>query len=92
MGVAHIGDQPYWGRRIYELGVGGPPLRRHKMTAERLAAAIRLMLGDDDMQRRAAALAVLLRSEDGVGNAVRALEKILNRQPQAPFRRSMRNA
>jgi sterol 3beta-glucosyltransferase len=38
--VPHNGDQPYWGRRIKELGVGAAPIPRKKLSADNLAAAI----------------------------------------------------
>mgnify|MGYP005844334155 CR=1 FL=1 len=75
--VAHIGDQPYWGRRLHELGVGAAPLRRHELTADKLADAIRAMTSDRAMQSRAAALGERIRAEDGVGSAVRAVGRIL---------------
>jgi sterol 3beta-glucosyltransferase len=77
MVVSHIGDQPYWGRRLHELGVGAAPLKRHELTADKLADAIRTMTSDRAMQSRAAALGERIRTEDGIGNAVKALRKIL---------------
>ena len=76
--VAHMGDQPFWGRRVYELGVGAPPLRRHDLTTERLTATIRALTGDPALRTRAAALGDRIRAEDGVGTAVRAVEKLLS--------------
>ena len=35
--VAHLADQPYWGRRVHELGVGAKPIKRQKLTVEALA-------------------------------------------------------
>ena len=75
--VAHIGDQWYWGRRIHELGAGAAPLRRHQLTADRLAAAVRAMTGDAAMRERAAALGAAIRAEDGVGRAVQAATALL---------------
>ncbi len=75
--VPHIGDQPYWGRRVRELGVGAAPIPRHKLTSENLAAAIREMVGDKAMRQRAAALGEGIRKEDGIGNAVRAFREIV---------------
>lgn len=75
--VAHIGDQWYWGRRIHELAAGPVPLRRHQLSADRLAAAICAMLTDRAMQGRAAALGERIRAEDGVGAAVRAFGELL---------------
>ncbi|MDX2139669.1 MAG: glycosyltransferase [Chloroflexota bacterium] len=75
--VAHMGDQPYWGRRVYELGVGAPFIRRVDLTADRLAAALRAMTTDTAMQARAAELGAALRREDGVSAAVRAVGEIV---------------
>ncbi len=74
--IAHIGDQPYWGRRIHELGVGAPPIRRHALTVENLSETIRLLTTDREMRVRAAAFGEQIRAEDGIGNAVRAFAKI----------------
>lgn len=63
-------DQPFWGRRIAELGVGPQPIRRKHLTGERLAASITQAITDSSMRRRAADLGEAIRSEDGVGNAV----------------------
>jgi UDP:flavonoid glycosyltransferase YjiC (YdhE family) len=75
--VAHMGDQPYWGRRVHELGVGATPIRRHALTAERLADSIGALTSDRALQARAAALGERIRAEDGIGNAVRALGEML---------------
>jgi len=69
-----FGDQPFWGARMVALGVGPEPIPQKRLTAERLAAAIRIMATDNDMQRRAAQLGQKIRAEDGVGNAVRFIE------------------
>jgi UDP:flavonoid glycosyltransferase YjiC (YdhE family) len=38
--VAFGGDQPYYGRRIHELGAGPPPIKRSKLTGDRLTELI----------------------------------------------------
>ncbi|HEX4297056.1 MAG TPA: glycosyltransferase, partial [Devosia sp.] len=38
--VPQFFDQPYWGRLIYELGAGPPPVRLRKITPQLLAAAL----------------------------------------------------
>jgi sterol 3beta-glucosyltransferase len=69
------GDQPLWGRCIRELGVGPSPIPRRKLTAERLARAIRLAVGDGAMRAKARALGEKIRAEDGVGQAVAIIER-----------------
>ncbi len=73
--VAHIGDQPFWGRRVHELGVGAPPLRRHQASAEALARMVETLVATPVMAARAAELGAVIRAEDGVGRAVEHLER-----------------
>ena len=54
------------------------PIARKKLTAERLAHAIRLATGDEAMRRSAATLGKRIRAEDGVGRAVAIIERTLN--------------
>jgi UDP:flavonoid glycosyltransferase YjiC (YdhE family) len=68
-------DQFYWGRRLAELGVGPPSIPFRRLTARRLAQALEIATGDEDMRRRSGALAVKIRAEDGVGRAVEILER-----------------
>lgn len=75
--VSHMGDQPYWGRRVAELGVGAQPIRRHNLTVGTLSQAIRQMVDQPAMRDRAQALGAKIRQEDGVGRAVQAFQSIL---------------
>jgi len=65
-----VGDQPFWGRRAATLGVSPPPISQSKLSAERLAAAIKRAVADNDMRQRAATLGETIRAEDGIGNAI----------------------
>lgn len=76
--VSHMADQPYWGRRVYELGVGAKPIPRHELSTERLAAAITEMVSSPEMKAKAAALGERIRQEKGVENGVKAINEILN--------------
>jgi UDP:flavonoid glycosyltransferase YjiC (YdhE family) len=77
--IPYFGDQPFWGRRIAELGVGPRPIPRSRLTADRLALALQSATTDTAMQARAARLGESIRAEDGIGNAVRVLEDFLAR-------------
>lgn len=68
--VPFHGDQPFWGARVWQLGVGTAPIARRRLTSARLAAAIAKVLADDDMAARARALGEQVRAEDGVASAV----------------------
>ncbi|MCV0393839.1 MAG: glycosyltransferase [Rhizobiaceae bacterium] len=70
-----FGDQPFWARRVEDLGVGPPPLDRRKLTGERIAGAIRVMEGAG-MLARATDLGERIRGEQGVARAVAFIEDI----------------
>jgi UDP:flavonoid glycosyltransferase YjiC (YdhE family) len=70
-----MGDQPFWGQRIYELGVGPRPIPRRRLTVDRLAESIRIAVSDTEMQRKATRLGVDIRAEDGIARAVDVLEQ-----------------
>jgi UDP:flavonoid glycosyltransferase YjiC (YdhE family) len=65
---------PFWAHRICELGAGPGPLNFNKVTADKLAGAIKAAVTNPDMRARAAGLGARLRLEDGVGAVVRLLE------------------
>jgi len=76
--VPHAVDQPMWGQRIAELGVGPQPIPRKQLTAERLAQAI-TATNDAAMRARAGALGRTIRAENGVARAVEVIDNLLNR-------------
>jgi len=65
-----FGDQPFWGSRMVALGAGPEPIPQKKLTAEKLASAIRIAVTDKEMQQRAADLGKKLRAENGVESAI----------------------
>lgn len=72
-------DQPFWGRIVQGVGVGPAPIPRRKLTAERLAAAIRQAITDQAMRDRAAESGGRIRAEDGVARAVEAINRYLDK-------------
>jgi len=66
-------DQPAWGRRVYELGVGAKPVPKKKLTAEKLASAIIYSL-NPKVVAKAEELGQKLRKEKGVDNAVKIID------------------
>lgn len=73
--IPQMTDQFLWARRLHELGVGPAPIHRRELTTERLAQAIRIATGDEEIRRRAAELGERIRREDGVARAVEAFER-----------------
>jgi UDP:flavonoid glycosyltransferase YjiC (YdhE family) len=72
-----IVDQNFWGRRVRALGVGPSPIPGSKLTAERLAGAIREAVTQPEIAVRAAALGEAIRREDGLGRAVEIVQQVL---------------
>jgi UDP:flavonoid glycosyltransferase YjiC (YdhE family) len=72
-------DQPFWGRRVYQLGVGPKLIPRQKLTVEKLVQAIDLATDDQTMRQRAAELGKRIRAEAGVARAVEIIERCLAR-------------
>ena len=70
-------DQPFWGYRVKELGVGSAPIPQKDLTAEKLAAAIQTATSDKAMRDRACTLGEKIRSEDGVKRAVEIFHRYL---------------
>lgn len=68
--VPHIADQPLWGKRVHELGVGPPPLTKKKLDAETLADGIARLVDDRSMRDAAGRLGERIREEDGPAEAV----------------------
>ncbi|WP_199757505.1 glycosyltransferase [Micromonospora sp. Llam0] len=67
-------DQFFWGRRVAALGAGSAPVPQSTLTVQRLAAAIRQVTTDADVQEAAAWLGRLITAEDGVASAVARIE------------------
>jgi sterol 3beta-glucosyltransferase len=70
-----FGDQPFWGRRVHELGVGPQPIPRSRLNATNLAEAIRVATTDAPMRAKAAELGAHIGSENGVAQAVALIER-----------------
>lgn len=71
--VPFAGDQFFNAWQLRRLGVAAPALDRRKLTADRLAAALREAAAAP-MRERAAALGALTRNEDGVAASIAQLE------------------
>lgn len=71
-----FGDQPFWGKRLADLGVGPAPIAKKALTAERLAQAITQAVSDPEMRQRAAALGAKVRAEDGANQAAKLITQL----------------
>lgn len=74
--VTFFADQPFWGRRIYDLGVAAKPLPIQRLTVDRLTAALQTITTDPIMRAKAAHLGQKIRTEHGVSEAVRLINQL----------------
>jgi sterol 3beta-glucosyltransferase len=74
--VSFLGDQPTWGKRIARLGVGTPPVRFSRFSSSWLDSTLQQLTSGPQMKARAAQLGARIRSEDGVGEAVAAIDRL----------------
>ena len=74
--IPFFGDQPFWGQRIADLGVGTKPIPRKKLTAEKLANAIREVSTNQEMRQRAQKLGKQIQAENGIKSAVKIFNNL----------------
>jgi sterol 3beta-glucosyltransferase len=73
--VAHAFDQPFWGKKLHEIGVAGKVLSKRTITADKLAHSILATLNSSDIAKHAREIGQSVREEDGVGKAVSMIEE-----------------
>lgn len=73
--IPFFGDQPFWGRRVAEMGVGPQPISRRKLNVERLAEAISKVVNDQEMRQRALDLGRIIQAEEGIAKAIAVIEQ-----------------
>lgn len=64
--VPVLADQPFWARRLHELGVAPEPIPMPGLTVAGLTAALRQVAGNPHYAARAQALSARIGGEDGV--------------------------
>lgn len=69
-------DQPFWAKRMYDLGVATSSIPYRKLTSQKLATAIRQLLSDDQLNENADKLGRKIREENGVMTAVEAIKRM----------------
>ncbi len=79
--VPFIADQPFWGKVVYELGVGPQPIPQKKLTVDGLAMAINEAITDSAIRLHAESIGEKIRAEDGIANTV----AIINRAVDSPM-------
>ncbi|WP_457156402.1 glycosyltransferase [Mycobacteroides abscessus] len=75
--VPGLGDQPFWARRLRDLGLSADTVPQRTLTVERLAAAIRTAVTDPRIKTRARRISDLLAAEDGAAHVVSSVDRLL---------------
>jgi len=78
--IPFFGDQPFWGQRVADLGVGSKPIPRKRLTAERLANAIQEVVTNEDLRQRAAKLGKQIQTENGIESAINIINQLEKRK------------
>jgi sterol 3beta-glucosyltransferase len=68
-------DQSFWGARVRAMGLGPPPIPKKNLTADSLAQAIEIAVTNPDIRRRAKECGAAIHDENGIGNAVKMVER-----------------
>jgi sterol 3beta-glucosyltransferase len=71
--VPFMADQPFWGSRVHVVGVGPKPILVRKISMEKMVSAM-VEAESKFILERAQATGQIIRSEDGVMNAVKLIE------------------
>ncbi len=73
--IEHFGDQTFYANELQRLGVATNVLHRRKITARKLGQAIRTVLDDPNMKKRAEELSAMMQKENGIIKAIELIEK-----------------
>jgi sterol 3beta-glucosyltransferase len=87
-----LGDQPFWARVAHKKGVAPPSRMHHRLTADWLVYAIRLVSSTPSMARSAMELGQRLQQEDSFGKAIQFIDRQVEvwrkQRPASQVRRS----
>jgi sterol 3beta-glucosyltransferase len=76
--IPHNADQPAWGQRVFELGVGPKPIKKSKLNVEKLTAAIIFSL-KPNIIAKTEQLGQQLKKENGVQKAVEIIDSLMKK-------------
>ncbi|MGA5462644.1 glycosyltransferase [Mycobacterium sp. NPDC050041] len=74
----HVGDQPFWARRLADLGASAATIAQRTLTADNLAEAIHVAVDSRELRLSTARLADRIAGEDGAAHAVAVVETLLD--------------
>ncbi|MCB9796702.1 MAG: glycosyltransferase family 1 protein [Alphaproteobacteria bacterium] len=81
--VPHLLDQFYWARHVYRVGLGPRPIRRRHLDVPSLAAAMRQLVEDHELARRAEAFGAREQQRDGAPRVIQHLADAIEAHAEA---------
>lgn len=75
--VPFFGDQPFWGAMVAKAGAGAEPIPYKKLTAEKLAESIKILLSPEVQQCAEQIAKNIAQEGDGAINAVKSFHRSL---------------
>jgi sterol 3beta-glucosyltransferase len=76
--IPHMQDQPYWGNKTFQLGVGAKPLPRTHLSVASLANTLQSIFDNPSISIRAKEFGARIRSEKGLEKMVAVIEHTFN--------------
>jgi UDP:flavonoid glycosyltransferase YjiC (YdhE family) len=71
-------DQPFWGQRVADMGLGPPPVPLKQLSASALEDSINTVLQDRGMRDRAAEIGAQVQREQGIASAIAVIDRHLH--------------
>jgi UDP:flavonoid glycosyltransferase YjiC (YdhE family) len=78
--IPYMQDQPYWARRLQQLGVSPNPIPYKKFSVDAFTQQLELICEDSAFQTRAREISIQIRAEQGVECAVSTVEAYFRKQ------------
>lgn len=72
--VPHILDQYYHGYKIFQSGLGAPPIKRSKLNAKRLIRALSVCFSNPIIHHQAEIIAQSIKPKDSLDKAIKSIE------------------
>lgn len=77
--IPFFSDQPFWGRQIYTIGVGLPPIKKQDLSTYTLIRILRELTSNQKLKAKAARLGNQLEKEKGARKAAHLIDEYLTR-------------
>ena len=75
--IPFTADQPFWGKRVQAIGAGPKPILVKNLSVEKLTRSM-AEAESDALREQARVIGQEIRSDDGIGRAVKLIEKFSN--------------